>query len=86
MPALFHLITGLVICLENSGQRQCPVQVRPPAKDFSGDEFMADFKQLYYRLPGNFRGSPPDQGVEIVKTRMLLATLKDLISDLKAKL
>jgi hypothetical protein len=66
-------------------QEQGPARVPPPAKELSRDRFMTTFKRLYSRLPGNFRGSPPDQGVEIVKTQLLLAALKDLVSGLKAK-
>ncbi len=61
------------------------VRTRPQSKEISRDKFMTTFNRLYARLPGNFRGSPPDQGVEIVKTQLLLAALKDLVSNLKAK-
>lgn len=60
-------------------------RTRPRSKEVSGENFMTTFNRLYARLPGNFRGSPPDKGVEIVKTQLLLAALKDLVSDLKAK-
>ena len=61
------------------------VRTSVSVEDPKEDEFMRLFKKLYLRLPPNFRGRPPDQGVEIVKTRLLLAALKNLISDLKAK-
>ena len=77
--------SGEFLRLYDEFQKQGPARVCPPAKEFSGDKFMTTFKKLYARLPGNFRGSPPDQGVEIVKTRLLLAALKDLVSNLKAK-
>ena len=60
-------------------------RTRPRFKEVSEDKFMTTFNRLYAQLPGNFRGSPPDKGVEIVKTQLVLAALKNLISDLKAK-
>jgi hypothetical protein len=61
------------------------VKIPPPAKKATEDTFMADFKKLYLRLPSDYRGRPSDQGTEIIKTRLLLQALRDLVSDLKSK-
>jgi hypothetical protein len=61
------------------------VKIPPPVNKSSEDKFMATFKKLYLRLPSDYRGRPLDQGTEIIKTRLLLRALRDLVADLKSK-